>query len=471
MTLLLSLLENAGVSMLLWGANIAAFAAVLRLTGRFWQRNAAPALRRAGYCAAVYLSIYWLPEIASSLRALLGLCFPGVFPETMGVPMSLPAAGRSAIPALRAFNWAAALGAAWLLGALACAAIRIVPRLRFRKWLRQNRRPLGRRAARILQKVMAQMDEAEKLRPGELLDESPRPLPAHPHPRCAAYTVPGLPGPMCVMSGNMRCLLLDKEDYDRETLEAIFRHELSHLAPGGARLWGYEDVLAVGGWWNPAAWLLRRCLREENELSCDALANRGRSAETRAAYARALTELAARRPAFLPGTAQMACGNRGLLRRRVRAVMQPPPRRRSIAVGLLFLLVALLSASVFFPAQTDGGARGMAVTEQTFLSYLRAPVDWRGTRTILPAGLYGAEEAGFNGYVREGATVAGLRLFYADAEALADGQTRLAIALTERLGAPVKAEESETVWQAADESGARTEVRLARGDGFTLVIE
>ena len=64
-----------------------------------------------------------------------------------------------------------------------------------------------------------------------------------------------------------------------------------------------------------------------------------------------------------------------------------------------------------------------------------------------------------------------LRLFYADAEALAEGQARLAAALTERLGAPVKAEESETVWQTADESGARTEVRLARGDGFTLVIE
>ena len=216
----------------------------------------------------------------------------------------------------------------------------------------------------------------------------------------------------------MRCLLLDKEDYDRETLEAIFRHELPHLAPGGARLWGYEDILAIGGWWNPAAWLLRRYLREENELSCDALANRGRSAETR-----------------------------GLLRRRVRAVMQPPPRRRSIAVGLLFLLVALLSASVFFPAQMEGGARGMAVTEQTLLSDLRAPVDWRGTRTVLPAGLYGAEEAGVNGYVREGATVAGLRLFYADAEALAEGQARLAAALT-----------------------ARTEVWLARGDGFTLVI-
>lgn len=231
MTFLLSLLENAGVSMLLWGANIAVFAVVLCLTGQFWQCNAAPALRRARYCVAIYLSIYWLPEIVSSLLALLNLCLPGVFPETLGVPLSLPAVGHSAIPTLRVFNWAAALGAAWLLGALVCAAIRIVPRLRFRKWLRQNRRPLGKRAARILQKVMTQMDEAENLRPGELLDESPRPLPAHPHPRCAAYTVPGLPGPMCVMSGNMRCLLLDKEDYDRETLEAIFRHELSHLAP------------------------------------------------------------------------------------------------------------------------------------------------------------------------------------------------------------------------------------------------
>jgi len=315
------------------------------------------------------------------------------------------------------------------------------------------------------------MDAMDALRPGDTLDERPRHrlrLTDRAQTRSAAYVVPDLPGPMCLMDSaglfsdrnGRECLLLDREDYDEETLDAIFRHELSHIVPSGLWLWGYADSIAVLCWWNPGAWLLRRCLRAETELYCDAYANRGRSRERRAAYARTLTEMAARRRAFLPGMAQMSCGDRSLLRRRVRAVLEPPPHRRSIPLGALFLLIAALCAMLVLPLHS-GGTR---VTENTLLSFLHAPV--RET-AFFPAGLYGAAEVYSDG---EGETAV-LRLSYASPQNLASGRDRLEAALTVRLGPPRRRDAEMTIWQTLDADGNLTAVTLSRQDERTLTLK
>ena len=46
--------------------------------------------------------------------------------------------------------------------------------------------------------------------------------------------------------------------------------------------------------------------------------------------------------------------------------------------------------------------QGTAVTAETFLRYLHAPVDWKKIEAVFPSDLYGAEGAGFNSYVRMG---------------------------------------------------------------------
>ena len=452
---------------LAWNVSVALFALVMRLGGRFWQNNTSTFLRGKSYLCALYLPF----SVLMGLVALLLLFAPGVY-EAMP-KLRLPSAGTSAIPALRAFDWEAAVAMLWAAGALVSAVVRIAPRLRFRRWLKKNRRPLGERAALILENAELQMEAAASLRRNEMLDERPRhrvrlnrKIPVYTNNE--AYVADGLSGPMAVMSGcaGGKCLLLDKEDYDDETLDAIFRHELAHIHSGGAMLWGYEDLLAVFGWFNPGAWLLRRCLREEIELVCDDCATFRRGGERRAAYARALTNLAARKRAFLPGTAQMACGS-GLLRRRVRALIDPPPKRRSRPVGVLLFTAAMLcvlASGVFMPLET------VRVTEDTLLSFLRAPeYGYMGARDfdLGPGGAYGATDANhcYMGFSRWG-----LSLTYTGEETLSEGQIRLAAALTERLGAPVTSGESGTVWQAVDESGARTEVWLMRGDGLTLTI-
>ena len=444
--------------MLAWNAAVLLLALAFRFTGRFWQRNTSPRLRCAAYALILYVSLVW-----PRLFDLYGL-LPASLPGPLSLYLRIPAAGQTPLPALRTTNWAALAGAVWLLGALICAVARILPRRRFGKWLRANGRPLGRRAAGILQRAEEQQRAVEELSPEERL-VARRGLSPHPHPVHDAFVVEGIPGPMCVkgLLAGGPCLLLDREDYDAETLDAIFRHELSHLAPSGQRLWGYEDLLAIFGWWNPAAWLLRRCLRAENELCCDELANRSRTPEQRAAYARALTALAARERAYLPGTAQMASRNDSLLRRRVRAVMQPPPRRRSILVGALFLLLATLCTLCFHPMQSGHAP----VTEETLLSYLRSSDGF-----LAADGLYDAERVERLRSWRDGqARGAQLYLTYADAAALASGRAQLETALTARLGAPQSRTGRETVWQTEDVDGNDTTVTLLHYDERTLRLE
>ena len=435
--------------MLAWNAAVLLLALAFRFTGRFWQRNTSPRLRCAAYALILYVSLVW-----PRLFDLYGL-LPTSRPGPLALYLRIPAAGQTPLPALRTTNWAALAGAVWLLGALVCFIVRAVPRLRLRRFLKRRRRMAGPRVRRVARRLWRELNG---------LDDLDRDRTFEPHLSDKDIcVVDGLPGPMCVTSrlAGGPCLLLDREDYDEETLDAILRHELSHLTQNGLYLWGNEDVLAALGWWNPGAWLLRRHLRAENELCCDDWANRDRSRAGRAAYARALATLAARKRAFLPGTAQMAC-EKGLLRRRVQAVMEPPSPRRSFFAGALLLL--LVFACLFFcqPPQRDTAL----LTEQNLFSYLAASGDDRPEAFNFGAAgaVYGARdvERGWQGE---------LSLTYAGESALASGRAQLETALTARLGAPQRQDAWATVWQTEDADGNQTTVTLSRQDEKTLTLQ
>ena len=434
---------------LAWNAAVLLLALAFRFTGRFWQRNTSPRLRCAAYALILYVSLVW-----PRLFDLYGL-LPTSRPGPLALYLRIPAAGQTPLPALRETNWAALAGAVWLLGALVCFIVRAVPRLRLRRFLKRRRRMAGPRVRRVARRLWRELNG---------LDDLDRDRTFEPHLSDKDIcVVDGLPGPMCVTSRLVGgpCLLLDREDYDDETLDAILRHELSHLTQNGLYLWGNEDVLAALGWWNPGAWLLRRHLRAENELCCDDWANRDRSRAGRAAYARALATLAARKRAFLPGTAQMAC-EKGLLRRRVQAVMEPPSPRRSFFAGALLLL--LVFACLFFcqPPERDTAL----LTEQNFFSYLAASGDDRPEAFDLGAAgaVYGARDV-------EGSRQGELSLTYASEAALVPGRDRLEAALTVRLGPPRRRDAEMTIWQTLDADGNLTAVTLSRQDERTLTLQ
>ena len=113
--------------MLAWNAAVLLLALAFRFTGRFWQRNTSPRLRCAAYALILYVSLVW-----PRLFDLYGL-LPASLPGPLSLYLRIPAAGQTPLPALRTTNWAALVGAAWLLGALICFIVRAVPRLRLRR--------------------------------------------------------------------------------------------------------------------------------------------------------------------------------------------------------------------------------------------------------------------------------------------------------------------------------------------------
>ncbi len=122
----------------------------------------------------------------------------------------------------------------------------------------------------------------------------------------------------------------------------------------------------------------------------------------------------------------MAC-EKGLLRRRVEAVMEPPSPRRSFFAGALLLL--LVFACLFFcqPPERDTAL----LTEQNLFSYLAVSGDDQ-PKAFDPGAagaVYGARDV-------EGSWQGELSLTYAGESALASGRAQLETALTARLGAP-----------------------------------
>ena len=240
-------------------------------------------------------------------RAFYGLIHIG-FPVNPRPRLRELAAGWRPGP-LEIFGWV------WLIGFVLCLLGQLASLLRFWWRVKKESRPASERVQQ------AMLDASGKLKHG-VLDDRVYKLGVR-----DVVVMPSLSGPASMVLG-MRLLLLDREDYDDETLDAIFRHELVHV-------YGYSTslerstwlVLGALFWFVPTMWLLRREARVREEYTCDREANLGRTMEERRAYAAAMASLAAprRREAF--GTANMACGE-ATLRRRVEALFRAEPALR-----------------------------------------------------------------------------------------------------------------------------------------------
>jgi len=75
----------------------------------------------------------------------------------------------------------------------------------------------------------------------------------------------------------------------REQRDAILLHELAHLKRRDHLLRWADAATAVAYWWHPLVWLLRRQVREQADLSCDAWVT-ALLPHRRTAYARALIQ-------------------------------------------------------------------------------------------------------------------------------------------------------------------------------------
>ena len=291
------------------------------------------------------------PVLLGLARGAWGL-LPAGFSPSLRSPLREVAAAWRPGP-LEIMTWV------WLAGLVLCLLWNIAAIVRVQWRVRRESRPAGEAIQKALVRVSRAMDR-------DVLNEyaSAGALPNE------VRVMPGLPGPASVVVGP-RAVLLDREDYDEETLDAIFRHELVHIhgnsVSGTRAIWTAFTCIF---WFSPPVWLLRREARVREEYTCDREANLGRTQDERRAYAHAMADLAAGVRREWPGTAGMACGAT-TLRRRVEALFREEKtesRWRKRLFGalrfLLFVSALLFSLSLF------GGPARYTLTEENILHYV-----------------------------------------------------------------------------------------------------
>lgn len=130
------------------------------------------------------------------------------------------------------------------------------------------------------------------------------------------------------------------EELPAESRDAVVRHELAHIQSHDFLMRGLAEIARALIWFQPLIWIVRRQLREEQELACDncVLAAGGKPS----AYAKVLLDWDARRgmaSLIAAGVAHQSC-----LKRRLYALLDPDLRRDTVAgagvAGALFLALA-----------------------------------------------------------------------------------------------------------------------------------
>jgi len=190
------------------------------------------------------------------LAVLLRLCFPPLF--RVELPQSEPAAPRvvellsvlNAGPAPAAdTDWTAILSYVWLAGSIVLAAILTTGSLRMCRRLRSSDTPS--------ESVHAEIAELARL----LGVAVPRTL------VCNACSSPFL-----WTIGRITLVLPRALATTPAGRRPLLAHELAHIRRGDPWIARLEALLAVALWWHPLFWLVRRAMREQAELACDAWA-------------------------------------------------------------------------------------------------------------------------------------------------------------------------------------------------------
>lgn len=155
-------------------------------------------------------------------------------------------------------------------------------------------------------------------------------------------------------------LVLSKQSYTGEELALIFRHELRHILRSDTRTKLFIGFCTAVCWFNPLAWIARRKVADDLELSCDEAVLSGADETTRRLYAELLLKNAGSSRGYSTCLSSAASS----LRYRLRNVVNPAKRLSGGAVigaalfGLIMAMgtVALADSSSTVQALVFGKA-------------------------------------------------------------------------------------------------------------------
>lgn len=167
---------------------------------------------------------------------------------------------------------------------------------------------------------------------------------------------------------------------NEQQLQHVFYHELAHIKRNDVAVNWIMYSLILLNWFNPILWYAYFCMREDQELACDAYALTFIDKEEQIAYGHTIITLLEHYSYQVPSLASLSRNKRTLKRR---IVMIKKFQKKSYRLSLLgvIVIVAIASLSLFNARATEGKEKQEDKVEQSKDAFQNA-VDM----------LYGTEE-------------------------------------------------------------------------------
>lgn len=143
-------------------------------------------------------------------------------------------------------------------------------------------------------------------------------------------------------------LLLPHEEYQKEDLELILKHELVHFKRGD--LW-FKLLLILANalhWFNPFIYIMVREANKDIEISCDEEVLKGADTSLRKRYGERILELTRGNKRRAAPVSTNFYGGKGMLKSRLRHIFDEREKKRGILLFFVILILILLFSACRF---------------------------------------------------------------------------------------------------------------------------
>ncbi|MGA5740579.1 M56 family metallopeptidase [Bacillus bombysepticus] len=151
---------------------------------------------------------------------------------------------------------------------------------------------------------------------------------------------------------------------NEQQLQYVFYHELAHIKRKDVAVNWIMYSLIILNWFNPILWYAYFCMREDQELACDAYALTFIDKEEQIAYGHTIITLLEHYSYQVPSLANLSRNKRTLKRR---IIMIKKFQKKSYRLSLLgvIVIVAIASLSLFNARATEGKEKQKDKVEQS----------------------------------------------------------------------------------------------------------
>lgn len=151
---------------------------------------------------------------------------------------------------------------------------------------------------------------------------------------------------------------------NEQQLQYVFYHELAHIKRNDVAVNWIMYSLIILNWFNPILWYAYFCMREDQELACDAYALTFIDKEEQIAYGHTIITLLEHYSYQVPSLANLS-RNKQTLKRRI--IMIKKFQKKSYRLSLLgvIVIVAIASLSLFNARTTEGKEKQEDKVEQS----------------------------------------------------------------------------------------------------------